>query len=242
MVQQNVILNMTPGPNRPTVNVSQYDTGARVLVFHLRQGGESFTPPDGCTAIIHGIKPDETYFSYTAEIDGDTVIADCTEQMTAVPGFAECEIKITNTEGRVGSCNFRLAVEKSPETGAIISDTDIPVFEQLATRAEQAAATAISAEQGATESAEAAAESASAASTSETNAAASEQAAATSAEEAGESATAAEEWADKAEQAAGTSGWMEMVINAAGHLIYTRSEVVDVDFSLSNGHLIAEVG
>lgn len=242
MIRQDVILNMTPGPNKPVVNVSQFDTGARTLVFQLRERGKIFTPPVGTVAKIHGIKPDSTYFAYAAEVYGDAVIADCKEQMTPLAGLVTCEIVLTNSDGKVGSCNFLLNVEKSPETGAIISDTDIPVFEQLATRAETAAATAISAEQGATESAEAAAESATNAGESADRAAREAETASQAAEEAGESATAAAEWADKAEQAAGTSGWMEMAINAVGHLIYSRSEVVDVDFKLSNGHLIAEVG
>lgn len=217
MIRQDVILDMTPGPNKPVVNVSQFDTGARVLVFHLRQDGESFTPPDGCTAIIHGIKPDETYFSYTAEIDGDTVIADCTEQMTAVPGFAECEIKITNTEGRVGSCNFRLAVEKSPETGAIISDTDIPLFEQLATRAEQAAAGATASATAASESAEQAGGSATDAGESADRAAREAETASQAAEEAGESAVSAAESASSASDSeASARGFAEQAEGFAG--------------------------
>lgn len=241
MVTQHIVLDMTPG-TKPIVNVSQYDTGARTLVFHLRQNRQTFTPPEGCTAILHGIKPDSTYFSYAVEIDGDTVVADCTEQMTACVGFAECEVRLSNTEGHVGSANFLLNCEKSPMTGAIISDTDIPVFEQLATRAEQAASSATASATAASESAEQAGESATNAGESADRAAREAEAASQAAEEAGASATAAAEWADKAEQAAGTSGWMEMAINAVGHLIYSRSEVVDVDFNLSNGHLIAEVG
>lgn len=247
MVTQHIVLDMTPG-TKPIVNVSQYDTGARTLVFHLRQNRQTFTPPDGCTAIIHGIKPDSTYFSYTVEIDGDTVIADCTEQMTACVGFAECEVRLSNSEGHVGSANFLLNCEKSPMEGAVISDTDIPLFEQLTARAETAAASATASATASAASAADSAASADAAEQSATDAGTSAQGATQAAQDASASAQAAatsetnaENSADRAEQAAGTSGWMQMEINDDGYLIYTRSDVVDIDFSLSNGELIAEV-
>lgn len=184
MITQYTILDMIPGIGKPTVNVSQYDTGARTLVFQLRERGKIFTPPAGTVAKIHGIKPDSTYFAYVAEVDGDAVIADCKEQMTPLAGLVTCEIVLTDSDGKVGSCNFILNVEKSPETGAIISDTDIPVFEQLATRAEQAASSA-------TASATAASEKATQAGESATNAANSASAAAGSASDASNSAAAA---------------------------------------------------
>lgn len=53
-------------------------------------------------------------------------------------------------------------------------------------------------------------------------------------------AEAAEESAERAEQAAATSGFIDIEISADGHLIYIRSDVVDLDFYLSNGHLFVE--
>ena len=47
------------------------------------------------------------------------------------------------------------------------------------------------------------------------------------------------EAADRAEQAANTAGYMDIDI-VDGHLIYTRTFAVDVDFELSNGHLLME--
>ena len=50
------------------------------------------------------------------------------------------------------------------------------------------------------------------------------------------------EYAERAEQAATTAGYLDVEINAQGHLIYTRTDQVDVDFDLSPaGHLIMEV-
>lgn len=66
------------------------------------------------------------------------------------------------------------------------------------------------------------------------------QAADTSAQSASDSADRAEESADRAEQAAATAGFMDVEIDSNGHLIYTRTDAVDVDLKLVNGHLILE--
>ena len=49
-------------------------------------------------------------------------------------------------------------------------------------------------------------------------------------------------YAEQAEQAAGQAGYMFFYIDEHGHLIYERTENVDVDFVLENGHLYVEVG
>ena len=55
-----------------------------------------------------------------------------------------------------------------------------------------------------------------------------------------ENALAAEHYADLASQCAGTAGYLEIEIDERGHLIYTKTDAVDVDFRLQNGHLIME--
>lgn len=48
-------------------------------------------------------------------------------------------------------------------------------------------------------------------------------------------------YADLAEQGAATAGYMQIEMDDRGHLIYTRTDAVDVDFRLDeNGHLIME--
>jgi hypothetical protein len=61
-----------------------------------------------------------------------------------------------------------------------------------------------------------------------------------SAQDAKEYADMAEDSADRAEQAATTAGYMDVEIDSNGHLIYTRTDAVDVDLKLVNGHLIME--
>ena len=54
------------------------------------------------------------------------------------------------------------------------------------------------------------------------------------------SAQSAAQSADRAEQAAADAGFMDVEIDSNGHLIYTRTDAVDVDLKLVNGHLIME--
>ena len=63
----------------------------------------------------------------------------------------------------------------------------------------------------------------------------------TAADNAGASASAAEAAATRAEQAAANAGYMFFYIDSNGHLIYERTDNVDVDFALSDGHLYMEV-
>ena len=57
-----------------------------------------------------------------------------------------------------------------------------------------------------------------------------------------DSAEEARRYKELAEQIAGTAGYMFMEIDDRGRLIYTRTDQVDADFSISRpaGHLILE--
>lgn len=96
------------------------------------------------------------------------------------------------------------------------------------TTAGEAAQAAQQSAEGAAGSASAAAQSASEAKTSEDNAE--------------DSAEEAKRYKELAEQIAGTAGYMFMEIDDRGRLIYTRTDQVDADFSISRpaGHLILE--
>ena len=47
-------------------------------------------------------------------------------------------------------------------------------------------------------------------------------------------------YSEVAEQAAASSGWFNLYIDERGHLIYEKTDNVDLSFSLQNGHLIVE--
>jgi len=102
-----------------------------------------------------------------------------------------------------------------------------------------AAERAETSETNAAVSAQAAASSEANAEASATAAAASETAAKGYDESARGAAQAAEISADRAEQAAASAGFMFMDV-VDGRLVYTRTDAVDVDFALDDGHLIME--
>lgn len=106
--------------------------------------------------------------------------------------------------------------------------------------AESSEENARASELSASESAASAAQSESAAAQSASSAQQSAVSATSSASQAATSASDAYRDAERAEQAANNAGYMDMEINERGHLIYTRTDAVDVDFALVNGHLIME--
>lgn len=114
----------------------------------------------------------------------------------------------------------------------ISADQSAQSAKEDADRAEQAKEDASTFAQRSANSAQASADYSSSAQTSAGTA----SAAATSA-----SASAASAYADaeRAEQAASTAGYLDVEI-VDGRLIYTRTDAVDVDFTLNNGRLIME--
>lgn len=169
----------------------------------------------------------------------------------------ETEYKITiPVKARPDVTNAEPTPEQQDAIGQLISalNNGVEAAEQSATESADSAAAALASEQAAKASEDAAA-------LSETNAAASATAAANSASASAASASASAESArdsaasasesaasaadsyrdaERAEQAANNAGYLDIEI-VDGHLIYTRTDAVDVDFVLDNGHLIMEV-
>lgn len=156
LIEQNYNLDLVPSGKPMVVNVSQYDKDSRRLVFNLFNGGVAYAPETGTAAYIMGSKPDQTGFIYGMTVEGTKASVDIYQQMTAVAGNIPCEIRLADTGGAViGSANFTLAVEKAAlDEDTVISETDIPVFEDLAA---QAAASAAEAADSATAAAQSAA-------------------------------------------------------------------------------------
>lgn len=144
LIEQNYNLDLVPSGKPLVVNVSQYDVNSRRLTFNLFNGGVAYAPETGTAAYIMGSKPDQTGFIYGMTVEGTKASVDIYQQMTAVAGNIPCEIRLADPSGAViGSANFTLAVEKAAlDEDAVISETDIPVFENLAAQAAASAAEA----------------------------------------------------------------------------------------------------
>lgn len=143
MIEQTYFLDMIPGESTPpVVHVSQFDVNSRTLTFNLMKGGVAYVPDAGMSVTLDGTKPDGTAFSYPMTVNGSSVSINVQTQMTVVSGHVKCEVSVSNVSGKIGSANFILAVEESAIDDGAISETDIPIFEDLKNQAQQAAASA----------------------------------------------------------------------------------------------------
>ena len=200
MITQEFRLNMVPESDPVVVHVNQCDQGTGRLIAHLYHNDNPYTPTNA-TAIIQGTKPDKKGFGYSGvTISGNTVTANLTEQMTAVPGEVRTQFVITDGYGVTGTFAFILEVQASAlDADTDTSETEIPgiidAARQSAHQAAASAAAALLSEQHAKSSEDAALLSEQHAKASEDAALLSEQHASASEQAAGTSESNAEAWA-----------------------------------------------
>lgn len=142
-IVQELNLNLIPDSLPVIVRVDQYDTGEGRIVAHLYDGKNLYKPAQGATAVIQGTKPDKHGFAYEAVLEGSTVTANLTQQMSCVGGNTRCQFVVTEPTGRTGTFAFVLKVQDSAlADDTDISETEIPVIvataEEYAERAEAA--------------------------------------------------------------------------------------------------------
>lgn len=126
---QTVTIDLIPQDVLPVIKVSQFNDNWDIK-FIITENGEEVQvhPDDVVTCVIR--KPDNNIVTINATtLYGNGVGILLTEQACACYGKAFGELVITATVGgitkRVGTCNFILDVEISPEFGGIQSATEI---------------------------------------------------------------------------------------------------------------------
>lgn len=130
-------LDMIPDSAPVLVYCDQYDHGEGRLIIHLINDGVPYEPLPGALAIIQGTKPDGHGFIYSGTIDGSTVIADLTEQMTACYGRTRVQVVVTEGNDRTGTYVFYLQVQKSAlQEDTDLSRSDYALVEQMIEEAE----------------------------------------------------------------------------------------------------------
>lgn len=136
MITQTINLDLIPSGVKPVIYVNQYDMQNDAFQFKLYSGGSAFSVPGDASVVIEGHKPDNTAFTFgAASFSGSTVTVNCEQQMTAVPGDTECELRIRRDTGGgteiIGTINFLLRVEPAAlSDDSVISETMIPLIEQ----------------------------------------------------------------------------------------------------------------
>lgn len=123
-------LNLIPSGTCPVCHVSQYDIG-RQFRANLFEGSSVFTLDGTETVSVYVSKPDGNMVTESVtNTSSNYVVIETTEQMTACDGANLCELRIEKGGDRIGTLNFVMECEKSPDTG-ITSQTEINNLETL---------------------------------------------------------------------------------------------------------------
>ena len=160
---QTINLNLVPGKVKPVVHSSQYDVG-RTFRCNLFDGSTVLTLDGSETITIEGQKSDSHIFLYSVtNTHSNYVDVATTEQMTAISGLVDCELRIKKGDTDIGTANFWLEVEKASTENGVISDSDISALREVEDSANAAATAAGTSAGEAAASAESASDSATAA-------------------------------------------------------------------------------
>lgn len=160
---QTINLNLVPGKVKPVVHSSQYDKG-RTFRCYLFDGSTNYTLDGTETITIEGQKSDSHIFLYSVtNTHSNYVDVATTEQMTAISGLVDCELRIKKGDTDIGTANFWLEVEKASTENGVISDSDISALREVEDSANAAATAAGTSAGEAAASAESASDSATAA-------------------------------------------------------------------------------
>lgn len=161
LVDRKVTLNVCPGSIKQIVNVSQYDNDGGALVVTMMEDTQAFNIPAGANCVLIGTKPDGYGFSYgyagpSSGFTGDTNVVrfNITQQMTAVDGPVDCEVRVSLNSRVIGTGNFILMVEKGAlNESTVISDSDIPYIVNAQRYAQEAEGSAAEAAESAVQAA-----------------------------------------------------------------------------------------
>ena len=114
MNAQTLSLNLVPDNMSRIIRTSQFDIG-RIFTFTMFDGNTPFEFPDDAIVTFIVGKPDGKAAKILGTCSGSTCSFMTTEQMTSVYGSCNCEIRITSGSTNIGSSNFTMIVEKSPD-------------------------------------------------------------------------------------------------------------------------------
>ena len=105
MIVNTYNLNMIPDRVLPLVMVSQYDS-ARRIVFNLFNGNEEYSPTSA--KVLIGTN------QYEGTVNGNQVTFDVPSELTQTAQYLFGEIVATDSNGNMGSLNFKFKVDSTP--------------------------------------------------------------------------------------------------------------------------------
>lgn len=105
MIVNTYNLNMIPDRVLPLVMVSQYDS-ARRIVFNLFNGTEEYQPTSA--KVLIGTN------QYEGQVSGNQVTFNVPSELTQTAQYLFGEIVATDSNGKMGSLNFKFKVDSTP--------------------------------------------------------------------------------------------------------------------------------
>ena len=105
MIVNTYNLNMIPDRVLPLVMVSQYDS-ARRIVFNLFNGTEEYQPTSA--KVLIGTN------QYEGQVSGNQVTFNVPSELTQEAQYLFGEIVATDSNGKMGSLNFKFKVDSTP--------------------------------------------------------------------------------------------------------------------------------
>ena len=105
MITNTYNLNMIPDRVLPLVMVSQYDS-ARRIVFNLFNGTEEYQPTSA--KVLIGTN------QYEGTVSGNQVTFNVPSELTQEAQYLFGEIVATDSNGKMGSLNFKFKVDSTP--------------------------------------------------------------------------------------------------------------------------------
>ena len=105
MIVNTYSLNMIPDRVLPLVMVSQYDS-ARRIVFNLFNGNEEYSPTSA--KVLIGTN------QYEGQVSGNQVTFNVPSELTQTAQYLFGEIVATDSNGKMGSLNFKFKVDSTP--------------------------------------------------------------------------------------------------------------------------------
>lgn len=105
MIVNTYNLNMIPDRVLPLVMVSQYDS-ARRIVFNLFNGTEEYQPTSA--KVLIGTN------QYEGQVNGNQVTFNVPSELTQEAQYLFGEIVATDSNGKMGSLNFKFKVDSTP--------------------------------------------------------------------------------------------------------------------------------
>lgn len=127
-----IFLDITEKTPLGYIYAKQGDINSRTLEIQLLNGGVKYEIPDGATANFRLRKPDKTNVVNPAEINGDVITAELTEQCLAVEGVAVAEVGLYGADGSLlTSETFMIKI-----VSAAVNDGEIKSSDEFGTLAE----------------------------------------------------------------------------------------------------------